>query len=134
MGISGMWGAYAAESSEVAKKISELERHLMSKVTKSELARDTKKTVFLIAFVDGISPMIISFLMLTPFFFSSFGLITINTAYLVSVMLTAVVLFILGMFTGHTAKENLLKSGIRMVAAGVVVGILFFILAKTGLL
>ena len=134
MGVSGMWGAYAAEKSEVIRKISELEKHLLVKIRETELSKKRHRMALIIGIVDGLSPVIVSFLILVPFFLAVFNLITVSLAYYIAFIFVAVILFLLGIFTGLTAKEKILMNGVKMLLAGLVIGIIFFILAKLGLL
>lgn len=134
MGVSGMWGAYAAESAEVKKSLSELEMHLLRDLEGTRRHRRDKRTSFLVGVVDGLSPMIAALLTITPFVLASFSALEITLAYYISFLIVALVLFILGMFLGITAKESVLKNGFKMLFAGVAVSIIFYILYLFGAL
>jgi VIT1/CCC1 family predicted Fe2+/Mn2+ transporter len=43
-----------------------------------------------------------------------------------------VALFGFGMFAGRTAKENLYLHGVKMMFAGIVIGIIFYLLTLVG--
>jgi predicted membrane protein (TIGR00267 family) len=131
MCISGIWGAYAAEISEVVRKRGELERHLLTKIGKSSTAKERNKRAIIASIVNGLSPFIVSIIILIPFFFA-FNLISISTAYYISIGIISVILFSLGVFTGYVAKEKILKKGFVMLLAGIIIGLIFFILARFG--
>lgn len=134
MGVSGMWGAYAAESAEVKKSLKELEMHLLRDLEGTRRYRRDKRTSFLVAVVDGLSPMIAAFLITMPFVLASFSVLEITLAYYTSFLIVALVLFILGMFLGITAKESVLKNGLKMLLSGVAVSIIFYMLYLFGAL
>jgi predicted membrane protein (TIGR00267 family) len=134
MGISGMWGAYAAESAEVKKSLNELEKHLLRDLNGTRRYRKGKITSFLVAVVDGLSPMVAALLIIMPFVMTSFGIIGITLAYYISFLIVALLLFSLGMFLGRIAKESVLKNGLKMLLAGVAISIIFYILSLFGAL
>lgn len=134
MGISGMWGAYAAESAEVKKSLNELEKHLLRGLKGTRRYRRGKRTSFLVAVVDGLSPMIAALLIMMPFFLSSFSVLEINLAYYISFLIVALLLFSLGIFLGRIAKESVLRNGFKMLLAGVAISIIFYILSLFGAL
>ena len=132
LGVSGVWGAYAAETSENANKIKKLEKHLLVKLGKSNLRKKEKKMAYFISFINGAIPLTVSFLILSPFFITMFNVFSVDVGYLLAIIIAAVILFCLGVFTGFTAKESRIKNGFKMLLAGVVVGVIFFILARLG--
>ncbi len=134
MGVSGMWGAYAAESAEVKKSLKELEMHLLRDLEGTRHHKRDKRTSFLVAVVDGLSPMISAILIIMPFGLASFSVLEINLAYYISFLIVALLLFSVGMFLGITAKESVLENGLKMVLSGIAVGIIFYILFLFGAL
>jgi len=132
--ISGVFGAYAAERAESKKSIKELETHLLRKVDGTLVTKRGKKNVFIVALINGLSPMIVAFFILLPFFFSSGEIININSAYYFAFLIAASLLFLLGVFTGRIAKENVIKHGIIMLLAGIIIGAIFYALSLLGLL
>lgn len=132
--ISGVFGAYATERAETKKSIRELEKHLLRKVDGTLVTKRGRENVFTVALVNGLSPMIVAFFIILPFFFSSKEVININAAYYFAFLIAASVLFLLGVFTGKIAKENVIKHGIIMLLAGIVIGAIFYTLFLLGLL
>jgi predicted membrane protein (TIGR00267 family) len=59
-----------------------------------------------------------------PFLASQMGLLPIDTAYYSSALMVSIVLFILGVIVGKIGKSSVIKSGMRMVLAGVIVGLI----------
>lgn len=134
MGVSGMWGAYAAESAEIKKSLNELEKHLLQELDGTGHYRRGKRTSILVAVVDGLSPMIAALLIIMPFFLASFSVLEITLAYYISFLIVALLLFLLGMFLGRIAKESVLENGLRMLLAGVAISIIFYMLSRFGAL
>jgi predicted membrane protein (TIGR00267 family) len=82
---------------------------------------------FINSFVDGFSPFMFGFLVLSPFFLVQFGVLTMQMGYVTSFLLTFLLLFILGFFLGRIAKQNWLIFGLKTSMAGIVLGILIVI-------
>jgi len=134
MGVSGMWGAYAAESAEVKQKTQELGRHMLKELKGTKMHKDSVKLAIIVAVVDGLSPMITSFVIILPFFLAKFNMIKISLAYYVSFSIVTLFLFGLGVFLGKIANENVFKNGLKMLGAGVIIGVLFYIMYIGGIL
>ncbi|MBW2971654.1 VIT1/CCC1 transporter family protein [Candidatus Woesearchaeota archaeon] len=134
MCVSGIWGSYAAERAEIRKKIRHLEAHLIHDLSDTEFARKRERMAWVIGLVDGIIPLILALVLILPFFFVVPGIISISVAYYISLILIGVNLFILGAFAGKIANESMLKQGIIMLFAGVIIGMIFMLLAYLGVI
>ena len=84
MCVSGIWGAYSAERAEIKKSIRSLEAHLLKDLSGTQFQKKREKMALIIGFVDGMSPLLVSLVILIPFFLARGGLITINFAYWIS--------------------------------------------------
>jgi len=96
--------------------------------------RRAQRTTFLVALVNGLSPVMAAFSIMVPFILASFNVLGITLAYYISFLIVALLLFILGMFLGKIAKENVIKNGLKMLLAGVAIGVIFYILSLFGAL
>ena len=134
MCVSGIWGSYAAERAEIRKKIRQIETHLMHDLTGTEFSRKREEMAWIIGVIDGIIPLILAIVLILPFFFVVPGMITISVAYYISLSLIGLNLFVLGLFAGKIAQENMLKQGFIMLLAGVVIGVIFIVLAFLGVI
>lgn len=128
MAVSGIWGAYAVERAERLRSLRELERHLLVDLNETEIEKKISVITILVALVDGLSPLLVSLILISPFLISQFGLMNVENAFYFSFILVILILFLLGVFVGKIAKENYLKSGFKMLLAGIVVGIIIYIL------
>jgi predicted membrane protein (TIGR00267 family) len=134
MCVSGIWGSYAAERAEIRNKLRSIEAHLMKSLSDTEFSKKREKMALIIGLVDGIIPLVIALVLIAPFFFVTPGYLSIHTAYYISLSLVALNLFVLGAFAGRIAKESMLKQGVVMLLAGVIIGIIFLLLAWVGVL
>ncbi len=132
--ISGSWSAYAAERSEMAQKVKDLEKHLLRKIESGRIIRENRRKVLLVSLVNGLAPAVSAMLVLSPFFMVAGGLISLELAYYTSMALSALLLFLLGAFTGYMAEERVVERGLLMLAAALVIGVVFYALAGAGML
>jgi predicted membrane protein (TIGR00267 family) len=121
MGVSGFFGAYASEQAERKRKFLDLERHLMKDLDGTRVERRMKRIIVIIALVDGLSPVIVSLIIISPFILRSAGGYTVADAYLASFALVAAILMGLGAFIGTIAKESAARNALKMLAAGIIV-------------
>jgi len=120
MGISGLSGAYLIERTERKRDLKKLENAMMTKLNDSVITDATAFVPFYVAVITGGSPILTALISLSPFIFALYGLIVVESAYLVSLIVTLVTLFTLGMYLGKIAKENVLLYGIQTLVAGVI--------------
>ena len=119
IGVSGLWGAYLAESAERGRELAELEKISLTDLGETKIGRASRVAVIVVSLVDGLSPLVSSLIVLTPFFLASL-FSNIMVCYVVSMVLALVCLFVLGMFLGHISGRSLIGYGIRTSIAGVV--------------
>jgi predicted membrane protein (TIGR00267 family) len=119
IGVSGLWGAYLAESAERGRELAELERISLTDLSRTKIGRASRMAVIVVSLVDGLSPLVSSLIVLVPFFFALLvGDILI--CYALSLAIAMVALFGLGMFLGQISGRNLIGYGLRTVVAGIV--------------
>ena len=128
MGISGAWGAYLTEKAERVRAIRELERELFASLSGSTIEQASKTAVFLIALVDGLSPLVTSLVCLSPLLVSLSGAIALGTAVAVTAVLALAILFSLGVFLGRISNTNLLLQGALVTMAGFLIFGLVYLL------
>jgi predicted membrane protein (TIGR00267 family) len=120
MGISGLFGAYMTERAERKRDLKDLETAMMKKLDDSVITDASSFVSFYAAIVDGGSPILTALVSLLPFILTLFGIIIIENAYVTSIALTLVTLFVLGMYLGRIAKENAILYGLQTLVAGIV--------------
>jgi predicted membrane protein (TIGR00267 family) len=119
IGVSGLWGAYLAESAERGRELAELEKIALTDLSDTKIGRAGRVAVIIVSLVDGLSPLVSSLIVLIPFFFTPL-LGGIMVSYGLSLGVAMVALFGLGMFLGQISGRSLLSYGLRTVVAGVV--------------
>jgi len=119
IGISGLWGAYLAESAERERDLAELERISLTDLSKTKIGRASRAAVVIVSLVDGLSPLVSSLIVLTPFFCTPL-VNNIMVSYALSMIIALLSLFGLGMFLGHISGRSLIGYGLRTVVAGIV--------------
>jgi len=128
MAVSGIWGAYSIEKAERQRVLKELEKHLMTDLEETEIEKKVNTTTILVALVDGLSPLLVTLIAISPFIASHLGIIGSEGAFYCSLGVIVIVLFFLGTIIGRVAKEDRLKSGINMLFAGISVAVLVCLL------
>jgi predicted membrane protein (TIGR00267 family) len=119
IGISGLWGAYLAESAERGRELSELERISLTDLSETKIGRASRVAVIVVSMVDGLSPFISSLIVLIPMFIAPL-IGNISVSYALSLIVGLASLFGLGMFLGHISGRSLIGYGLRTTVAGVV--------------
>ena len=119
IGVSGLWGAYLAESAERERDLAELERISLTDLSETKIGRASRVAVIVVSLVDGLSPLVSSLIVLTPFFFAPL-IGNIMVSYVLSLVVGLAGLFGLGVFLGHISGRSLVGYGLRTVVAGIV--------------
>lgn len=119
IGVSGLWGAYLAESAERGRELAELEKIALTDLSDTKIGRASRAAVVVVSLVDGVSPLISSLIVLIPFFFSQL-LGDVMLSYGLSLIVAMISLFGLGMFLGQISGRNLVGYGLRTAVAGIV--------------
>lgn len=129
MAISGFSGSYLTESAERDREVDEIGRAMLSDMSDSMYAKATKTTSLVVAIVDGASPAIAAFIIITPLFFVSGGYLTYRTAFYIAIVICLALLFALGLFLGTVSKKNMWSYGAKTLFAGIMTAILMFIIS-----
>lgn len=126
VGISGFYGAYMTEKAERIGKLKKLEKNMGMSFRSTPIAHAHTFATFALAIIEGLSPFITAVLMILPFFMFS----EISMAYYVSFAISAIFLFLIGMFLGKISRESLIKAGARMVAMGILCTLVLLLIDK----
>lgn len=128
MGISGFSGAYLTEKAMREKKIKELEEAMFADLEGTVIEEASRVAVIWIAFVDGISPALAATVSLLPFVLALWGIVSVSTAVIASVVLIVVILFVLGAYLGRISEGNVLVFGVHTALAGMVTALIGIVL------
>jgi len=126
MGVSGFFGAFMAERAERRGHLRTLEA---APAQPDPIHYEASRFVSIyVALIDGISPTLTAIVSLAPFILARIGLLPIENAYLISLILTLGTLFSLGFYLGRIAKERVWLYGALMLAVGITTAIIIFLL------
>ncbi len=115
LGISSGWGAFEAERVEQKLLAMKKRRALLKADGEQCLIDDAHGFAMRVSsLVHAIAPIPAGILPITPYLF-----LREVDAFPVSIAIGFLLLFAVGMSMGRVSKENLLKSGVRMIVAGV---------------
>ena len=127
--ISGFSGSYMTERAERKGQIKKLEKQIGMSLKKTDITRAHRFAIFFLSSIEGFSPFIMAVLIILPFFFIT----NITIAFYASFLISAMLLFLIGIFLGTVSKERLIKSGFKMLIIGAVCfAVIFFMERLTG--
>ena len=129
MGVSGFSGAYMAERAERKRRLNRLKRAMLTDLGNTMHGKASHFASVWTAAVDAISPFMAALISMLPFFLAAANLIPASNAAIVSVILIMSMIFSLGMFLGRISKENMLLSGARTLAAGIITALITALVA-----
>ena len=128
MGLSGFAGAYMTEEAELARKLKTLEKSMLTELKNSVVGKASRFASLWAGMIDGVSPALAAVACLTPFFLSSHGLFSINSAIQLSVAIALSVMFLLGVFLGKISSRNMFLHGAKMLFVGLILMLIFLAL------
>ena len=92
---------------------------MLTDLNGSRIGRAGRFAAIAVAVVDGLSPFLGAIFPLIPFFFSDL-FPSVQSVYYSAFAVALVELFILGLWLGNVAKENLIEYGLKTLFAGIV--------------
>jgi predicted membrane protein (TIGR00267 family) len=123
--VSGLSSAYVSESAEREKELRELERAVATDLQNTAHGQAARWVPILIAFVNGLAPLLIALFIMLPLWLSQAGIALPLSALESCIVLAFVALFLLGAFLGTVSGRFWLWSGLRTLAiAAVTAGII----------
>ena len=131
MSLSGFVGAYMTEEAERERKLKTLEKSMLKKLKKTVVGKASHFASLWAAIIDGLSPAVTAVVCLTPFFLSSHGLFSINSATQISVVTALSIMFLLGVFLGKISHRNMLVHGMKTLSVGLIITSILFALKAT---
>jgi len=127
MGVSGFFEAFMAEKAERERHLKDMEEATRNRVDPIHYEA-ARFVVIYVALIDGLSPALTATIALAPFILAAMKIISISSAYFISVPLSLAVLFLLGIYLGKVAKENGWLYGMAMVAVGALTALIIFLI------
>jgi len=125
LSVSGLASAYVSESAEREKELKELEQAVVGDLENTAHGRAARWVPVLIAVVNGLSPLLMALLIMTPLWLSEAGIALPLTALECAILTAFLTLFMLGVLLGTVSGQFWLWSGLRtliiaLITAGIV--------------
>jgi len=116
--MSGISSAYLSESAERKKELRDLEGALLSDLSESDYGKASRYVPVLVALVNGLSPLLIALLIITPLWLAQAGITLPLSPFVVAIIVAMTVIFLLGVMLGTVSKEFWLWTALRTLAIG----------------
>jgi predicted membrane protein (TIGR00267 family) len=117
--MSGVTSAFLSEWEERKRSLAELERAMVADLSESVHAEAARAVPFVIALVNGLAPLSISVVIITPLILARAGIDLPLSGLEATIALAFIVIFLLGVFLGHVGGGFWLWSGLRTVLIAV---------------
>lgn len=128
LGVSGVSSAYVSEAAERRKALHDLEQAMVTTLEDSAHARAARLVPLLIAAVNGLAPLLISLLIISPLWLARAGLLLPFSPLHLSIGVALVVVFLLGVFLGRFSGVSWLRSGIQtLLIAGLTLALIYLV-------
>lgn len=129
LGMSGLSSAYISESAERKHALGKLERAMISDLQNSAHGDATRWVPLLIALVNGLAPLIISLLILSPLWLALAGVALPVPPLYAAIFVALLLIFLLGVFLGRISGVTWLRSGIQTLLVAVMTAALIYLFA-----
>ncbi len=121
LALSSGWGAYEAERVERRKEIQLLEQQMQRPMDGCMVDSAVHFATGWASFIHGISPLPAAILPLIPLILFPLDFVF---AGFISVSITMIFLFLLGVWMGRISKSNILTGGLRIVIVGLITALI----------
>jgi len=126
--MSGLTSAYISESAEKEHELRELEKSMITPMDNSAHAEAARLMPWLIALVNGLSPLVLALLILLPLLLAQQGLWPLFTPLDSAIVIALALSFLLGLFLGRLSGRFWLWTGIRALLIAVVTALIILLL------
>jgi predicted membrane protein (TIGR00267 family) len=126
LSMSGISSAYISEAAERRRTLAQLEKAMAASLNESHHARATIWIPWLVALVNGIAPLMISLIIITPLWLAHHGIVPVADPLPTAMATALAVIFFLGVFLGRVGGIFWLWSGLQSLAVALVtVGLIY---------
>ena len=127
LGMSGLSSAYISEHAERRHALGKLQQAMVSDLQDSAHAEASHWVPLLIAMVNGLAPLLISVIILSPLwlFIAGFSL-PIQPLY-AAIVIAMLLIFLLGVFLGRIAGISWINSGLQTLIVAVITVTLIYL-------
>ncbi len=129
LGMSGVSSAYISEAAEKQRELKELEKAMVTDLRNSAHGQAARLLPMFIAFVNGMTPLAISFLILLPLWLAPtvepFSAFPLESAFAMAL----IIIFFLGVYLGKVSHTFWLWAGLRTLVIAAATTALIFIIS-----
>lgn len=128
LGVSGVSSAYVSEVAERKRELGKLESAMISDLSESAHGEAARWVPFVVALVNGASPLGICLLILAPLWIAQAGHELPASPLQLSIAVAFCLIFFLGVLLGRIANVSWFRSGVQTLSvAGVTVGLIYLL-------
>lgn len=126
LGMSGISSAYVSEVAERKRQLEKLQDAMISDLSHTAHGEAARWVPLLVALVNGVAPLLISLLIITPLWLEQNGVSLVLPALHLAVLIAFALIFVLGVLLGRVAEVSWLRSGFQtMLLAAVTVALIY---------
>jgi len=129
LGMSGFSSAYVSEAAERKREFRELQSAMISDLSGSPHAKASIWMPLLIAITNGLSPLILSLIIIIPLLLSQFGYIIPFDPYQAGIGIAFFLIFLLGVFLGSVSGTFWVIAGLQTLFIAVITTILIYLIS-----
>lgn len=122
LAVSGVSSAYISETAEKKKELQELEQAMIEDLDESMHGRATRLIPVFLALVNGLSPFLVSLLILTPILLASHSIDLLLPPLQAAFLVALVILFAFGVYLGRIGNVNWFWAGLRVILIALITG------------
>ncbi len=128
LAMSGFSSAYVSEAAERKREFHELQTAMISELEESPHAKASVWMPLLIAITNGLSPLILSLIIIVPLFLTLMGYPIPFDPLVAGIGIAFILIFLLGVFLGSVSGTFWLFSGLQTILVAVVTTILIYLI------
>ena len=129
LGMSGVSSAYVSEAAERKRALEKLEEAMVSDLQQSRHGEAARLVPWMVAVVNGSSPLIISLLILMPLWLAHAGVTLPLPPLYAAIIIALLLIFLLGVFLGRIAGISWLRSGLQTLLIALATAALIYLFA-----
>ncbi|WP_456412469.1 hypothetical protein [Thiolapillus sp.] len=128
LGMSGLSSAYISEAAEQRRALVQLEKAMVHSLEESRHAQVAVWIPWLVALVNGLSPLLVALIIITPLWLANSGLALAIGPLPTAMAVALVILFLFGVFLGRVGGTFWLWSGLQsLMVALVTLGLIYLL-------
>lgn len=128
LAMSGFSSAYVSESAERKREFRELQSAMISDLRRSPHAKASMWMPFVIAITNGISPLVLSLIIIIPLFLNLLGYPLPVDPFLGGIGIAFFIIFLLGVFLGSVSGTFWLLSGMQSMIIALITSALIYLM------